>query len=136
MFPISAIWASIQYYPKLVIASITIFDSWWYSFSKSGEIDLEVETLVQIAKLIQLLESPIFVCNTSAKCIALWNKYILTIDLRLQLLEGEEYPYLLKSLYGLLMLLPQGKAFNVLRLRLKQIRMEKKEKSNQDSQHR
>jgi vacuole morphology and inheritance protein 14 len=38
--------------------------------------------------------------------------------LRLQLLEPDKYPYLLKALYGLLMLLPQSTAFFTLRNRL------------------
>ena len=51
---------------------------------------------------MQLLESPIF------------------IHLRLELLEpaNPQHPALLKSLYGLLMLLPQVKAFHTLRARL------------------
>jgi vacuole morphology and inheritance protein 14 len=46
--------------------------------------------------------------------------YALTsqIDLRLQLLEPDRYPYLYKCLYGLLMLLPQSSAFVSLRNRL------------------
>ena len=39
-------------------------------------------------------------------------------DLRLQLLDAEHNPFLLKSLYGLLMLLPQSTAFNTLHNRL------------------
>lgn len=73
-----------------------------YSF---GELSIQVSFLLQITKLINLLESPIFV------------------SLRLQLLEGQQYPYLLKSMYGLMMLLPQGKAFNVIKHRLKNIHM-------------
>lgn len=38
--------------------------------------------------------------------------------LRLQLLEPDRYPFLLKALYGLLMLLPQSSAFATLRNRL------------------
>ncbi|KAG9401018.1 hypothetical protein AC1031_009771 [Aphanomyces cochlioides] len=58
---------------------------------KFSEIDASVGFLMQIDKLVQLLESPIF------------------IQLRLQLLETHA-PYhinLMKSMYGLLMLLPQ-----------------------------
>lgn len=54
-----------------------------------GEEDINVKFLVQLDKLIRLLETPIF-------------SY-----LRLQLLEPGRYPLLLKALYGLLMLLPQ-----------------------------
>jgi len=62
-----------------------------------------VQFLVEIDKLVQLLESPIFT------------------SLRMQLLEPERYPFLFKSLYGLLMLLPQGSAFETLRTRLNSI---------------
>jgi vacuole morphology and inheritance protein 14 len=57
---------------------------------------------MQIDKLVQLLESPIF------------------IHMRLQLLEIQEdyHTDLVKSLYGLLMLLPQSAAFRILRDRL------------------
>lgn len=43
---------------------------------------------------------------------------LFIVDLRLQLLEPEKYPYLFKCLYGLLMLLPQSSAFMSLRNRL------------------
>jgi len=64
------------------------------------ELEITANFLVQIDTLVQLLESPVF------------------LYLRLQLLEPEKYPFLFKSLYGLLMLLPQTKAFEVLRNRL------------------
>lgn len=43
---------------------------------------------------------------------------IAYLDLRLQLLEPDKYPYLPKCLYGLLMILPQSSAFVSLRARL------------------
>lgn len=43
------------------------------------------------------------------------------IDLRLQLLEPEKYPYLYKCLYGVLMLLPQSSAFAALKNRLNSV---------------
>lgn len=39
-------------------------------------------------------------------------------DLRLQLLDVRNHPYLIKALYGLLMLLPQSSAFQLLSHRL------------------
>jgi vacuole morphology and inheritance protein 14 len=42
-------------------------------------------------------------------------------DLRLQLLEPENHPYLFKCLYGILMLLPQSGAFTTLRTRLNSV---------------
>mmetsp|Transcript_17515 Transcript_17515/g.47766 ORF Transcript_17515/g.47766 Transcript_17515/m.47766 type:complete len:873 (-) Transcript_17515:1058-3676(-) len=69
-------------------------------FSEMREIS--VGFLMQIDKLVQLLESPIF------------------IHLRLQLLDVESphHAALLKSIYGLLMCLPQGDAFRLLNDRL------------------
>ena len=69
---------------------------------KFAEVEITVGFLMQIDKLVQLLESPIF------------------IQLRLQLLEVDAayHPALLKSLYGLLMLLPQSTAFRTLSDRL------------------
>ena len=57
---------------------------------------------MEIDKLVQLLESPIF------------------MHLRLQLLQsGDEFqPSLFKALYGILMLLPQSSAFSTLQDRL------------------
>lgn len=65
-----------------------------------GELEITVQLLVQIDKLVQLIESPVFT------------------SLRLQLLEPDRYPYLFKCLYGLLMLLPQSSAFVSLSRRL------------------
>lgn len=69
---------------------------------KFAEVEITVGFLMQIDKLVQLLESPIFV------------------QLRLQLLEVDAayHAALLKSLYGLLMLLPQSTAFKTLKDRL------------------
>lgn len=65
-----------------------------------AELEITVHLLVQIDKLVQLIESPVFTY------------------LRLQLLEPDKFPYLYKCLYGLLMCLPQSPAFISLRNRL------------------
>ncbi|CAI9779134.1 unnamed protein product [Fraxinus pennsylvanica] len=68
------------------------------------EEDINVKFLVQLDKLIHLVETPTFAY------------------LRLQLLEPQRYMWLLKALYGLLMLLPQQSlAFKILRTRLKTV---------------
>ncbi|KAJ1904179.1 hypothetical protein LPJ81_002649, partial [Coemansia sp. IMI 209127] len=68
-------------------------------------LDLTVSFLVQLDKLVQLIESPVFTF------------------LRLQLLDPGEQPLLLRTLYGLLMLLPQSSAFAILRNRLGSVGM-------------
>ncbi|XP_015918510.1 protein VAC14 homolog [Parasteatoda tepidariorum] len=65
-----------------------------------GDIEVTVDFLTEIDKLVQLIESPIFTF------------------MRLQLLDAQQNPYLVKSLYGLLMLLPQSDAFHTLKNRL------------------
>ncbi|BFZ12886.1 hypothetical protein BsWGS_15925 [Bradybaena similaris] len=65
-----------------------------------GDLEVTVDFLKEIDKLVQLIESPIFAY------------------LRLQLLEAHNNPELIKSLYGLLMVLPQSEAFKLLRYRL------------------
>ncbi|KAJ2450268.1 hypothetical protein EV183_004392 [Coemansia sp. RSA 2336] len=67
--------------------------------------DLTVSFLVQLDKLVQLIESPVFTF------------------LRLQLLDPAQHPRLLRTLYGLLMLLPQSSAFAILRNRLSTVAM-------------
>eukprot|EP00884_Botryococcus_braunii_P022319 jgi/Botrbrau1/8771/Bobra.0330s0006.2 len=65
-----------------------------------GQLPMSVETLVQLDRLVQLLETPTFTL------------------LRLHLLRPALHPFLLKALYGLLMLLPQSNAFKMLQARL------------------
>ncbi|XP_006005344.1 protein VAC14 homolog [Latimeria chalumnae] len=67
---------------------------------KFGDLEVTVDFLTEVDKLVQLIECPIFTY------------------LRLQLLDVENNPYLIKALYGLLMLLPQSNAFQLLSHRL------------------
>lgn len=67
------------------------------------EQEISFQLLTQLDILVQLLESPIFV------------------KLRLQLLEPEKNPYLYKTLYGLLMILPQSSTFTSLKNRLSSV---------------
>lgn len=68
-----------------------------------SELEVTFQLLTQLDILIQLLESPIF------------------LKLRLQLLEPEKNPYLYKTLFGLLMILPQSSTFTTLKNRLSSI---------------
>ncbi|CAH0713043.1 unnamed protein product, partial [Brenthis ino] len=65
-----------------------------------GDLEITVEFLTEIDKLVQLIESPVFAY------------------LRLELLGGEGSAELRAALFGLLMLLPQSEAFHALRRRL------------------
>ena len=67
---------------------------------KFVNIELTASTLKEIDKLVQLIESPLFAF------------------LRLQLLDPGQHAGLVRTLYGLLMLLPQSTAFNTLKERL------------------
>lgn len=78
--------------------------------------------LIQVDKLVQLLESPVFTCKYLNHGASIYEHVLINaLDLRLQLLEPEKYPYLFKCLYGILMLLPQSSAFSTLRNRLSSV---------------
>ncbi|PVZ98827.1 hypothetical protein BB558_005163 [Smittium angustum] len=62
--------------------------------------DISVSLLKRLDQVVQLLESPVFAF------------------LRMQLLRQNEHPFLMASLYGILMILPQSVAFVTLRNRL------------------
>ena len=66
---------------------------------------ITVDIISQLARLVQLLESPIFT------------------HLRMQVLEHAKHPYLLRALYGLLMMLPQSRAYTTLDNRLRAVAM-------------
>ncbi|GJP38987.1 hypothetical protein CLOM_g23386 [Closterium sp. NIES-68] len=77
------------------------YEQAWGIVDALDESDLSLSLMVQVDKLVLLLETPIF------------------SRLRLQLLDPSRSPALLRALYGLLMLLPQhGVAFRVLHTRL------------------
>lgn len=65
-----------------------------------GEAEVTLQLLTQLDVLVQLLESPIF------------------LKLRLQLLEPEKHPHLFKTLYGILMIMPQSSTYTTLKNRL------------------
>jgi vacuole morphology and inheritance protein 14 len=65
-----------------------------------GDIEISLDLLITIDKLVQLIESSIFAY------------------LRLHLLQVERNQYLVRALYGLLMILPQSESFMTLKQRL------------------
>ncbi|OLL21855.1 Protein VAC14 [Neolecta irregularis DAH-3] len=80
-----------------------------------ADLEITVNFLIGIDRLVQLLESPIFTYLRLVRSAA-----FIYLNLK-QLLEPEKHPYLFKCLYGLLMLLPQSSAFATLRNRLNSI---------------
>jgi len=86
-----------------------------------ADLEMTVNILIQIDKLVQLLESPVFTCKYHAILFSAIHTDDKFPDLRLQLLEPERFPYLYKCLYGLLMLLPQSSAFAALKNRLNSV---------------
>lgn len=68
-----------------------------------ARLEITVSTLVQIDKLIQSIEGPVFA------------------SLRMHLLDPWGHPYLYKTLFGMLMVLPQSQAFKILQARLQSV---------------
>jgi hypothetical protein len=69
----------------------------------SGDLNLNSDNYVELAQLVQLLESNVF------------------MHIRISLLEPKRNMFLVKSLFGLLLMLPQGKAYSALYKRLKHV---------------
>ena len=76
----------------------------WNLILKFYKIKLKDNYFVHLSEFVQLME------NTQSNHI------------RMLLLHPEENIYLVKTLYGILMLLPQGKAYNILSDRLYSIK--------------
>ncbi|XP_021843225.2 protein VAC14 homolog [Spinacia oleracea] len=102
-----ALYASWCHSPMAIISLCLLAQTYQHAstvIQSLVEEDINIKFLVQLDKLIRLLETPTFAY------------------LRLQLLEPGRYTWLLKALYGLLMLLPQqSAAFKILRTRLKTV---------------
>ncbi|XP_016441220.1 protein VAC14 homolog [Nicotiana tabacum] len=102
-----SLYASWCHSPMAIISLCLLVQAYQHASSviqSLVEEDINAKFFVQLDKLIHLLETPIFAY------------------LRLQLLEPGRYIWLLKALYGLLMLLPQqSAAFKILRTRLKTV---------------
>jgi vacuole morphology and inheritance protein 14 len=77
-----------------------VYDHACALLARLADLEVTVAFLTEVDKLVQLLESPIFT------------------HLRLQLLEPQRHAHLIKALYGLLMLLPQCRAYTTLKARL------------------
>ncbi|CAI4047011.1 hypothetical protein SKDZ_12G4120 [Saccharomyces kudriavzevii ZP591] len=89
--------------PVSVISLCFVAESYELAYSvlqTYANYELRLNDLVQLDILIQLFESPVFT------------------RMRLQLLEQQKYPYLHKCLFGILMIIPQSKAFETLNRRL------------------
>lgn len=101
----------------------------------SGNLEVTVEFLTEIDKLVQLIESPIFACKESPQFFqGPQNLLIISIKfprlsaaLRLTLISQEkkcpDAHYLAQALFGILMLLPQTDAFLLLKNRLQCVPM-------------
>lgn len=93
------------YNPMSLFALCILSQNYYLSYrliQYYGNLEPTLNFLMQVDRFVQLLESPIFV------------------HVRLQLLDetNNYFPYLVKSLYGLLMILPQGNAYTTLKERL------------------
>ena len=72
---------------------------------KFGDVKLDNDYHIQLSKIVQLIESSLF------------------NNIRIRLLEPMKNIYLVKTLYGILMLLPEGDAYNALENRMKSFGM-------------
>ena len=85
-------------------------------FKTFGKINLTQDDLGEYSQMIQMFESKKF----TSKLIT-FNLYFIYIDIRLYLMEPKKNKFLIKTLYGILFILPQGKLYNSLFERIKHI---------------
>lgn len=100
---LAALYPSWCYSPVATVSLCLLAEAYDHAAALVGAIadaECDVETLVQMDRLVQLLESPVFAF------------------LRMRLMEPRKHPSLLRTLYGLLCLLPQSTAFRTLSARL------------------
>jgi len=94
------------YNPASTFSLCLVAEAYYHAYDlvcAFASLEITVNFLIEIDKLVQLIESPIFT------------------EMRMQLLEPQKYPALYKCLYGLLMLLPQSDAFEILKNRLNSV---------------
>lgn len=77
--------------------------------------NMDINMLIRLSQITKLIDMPHYAA------------------LRMQLLRPKKYPYLIDSLKGILMLLPQGKAFDSLKSRLECSSLVFDSKNHQDS---
>lgn len=107
--------------PVSVISLCLISESYELAYSilqSFANYEINLADLVQLDILVQLFESPIFT------------------RMRTQLLEQQKYPYLYKTLYAILMILPQSKAFELLNTRLSSVNVWISQSNNSFYKHR
>lgn len=81
-----------------------------------SDIDVTMEFLMEIDRIVQLIESPILAC------ISLFIYFLsFFLDIRMDLLHPDHQKPLIALLSALLMLLPQSDAFSMLHKRLQAV---------------
>nr|CAD2141706.1 unnamed protein product [Meloidogyne enterolobii] len=79
-----------------------------------SDIDITMELLIEIDRIVQLVESPILACK-------LFFIFYFLLDVRMDLLHPDYQKPLTALLSALLMLLPQSEAFSILHKRLQAV---------------
>lgn len=98
---VTVAWCSRSSHPPLSSRSMQAYDHASLIVASFADVSITVDLLVQMDQLVQLLETPVFTF------------------LRLQLLEPGQYTALMKTLHGVLLLLPvQSSAWVTLSSRL------------------
>ena len=77
------------------------FELGYFLITYLSQMKLKAEDYIELSQVVQVFESSIF------------------NHVRIKLLKPKKYSYLIKTLYAILLLLPQGQAFNSLSSRLK-----------------
>jgi hypothetical protein len=95
------LWSYNPFCTLILVLISNSFELAYFLINYLSQMKLRAEDYIELSQVVQVFESSIF------------------NHVRIKLLNPKKYSYLIKTLYAILLLLPQGQAFNSLSSRLK-----------------
>lgn len=95
------LWSYNPFCTLILVLISNSFELGYFLINYLSQMKLRAEDYIELSQVVQVFESSIF------------------NHVRIKLLKPKKYSYLIKTLYAILLLLPQGQAFNSLSSRLK-----------------
>ena len=95
------LWSYNPFCTLILVLISNSFELGYFLINYLSQMKLKAEDYIELSQVVQVFESSIF------------------NHVRIKLLNPRKYSYLIKTLYAILLLLPQGQAFNSLSSRLK-----------------
>ena len=100
-YDIFSLWSYNPFCTLILVLLSNCFELGYALIICISKMELKTEDYIELAQVVQVFESSIF------------------NNVRIKLLNPNKFPYLIKTLYAILLLLPQGQAFDALTTRLR-----------------